>query len=99
MLLLLSFFSGVAFLWGSRACACRFQVEEAFTTLETWQEVAAGLPALVDRLRALETLHLASASFAQRLEQVSIRLRTMDPKGILIGSERFWVVLDRVFCY
>lgn len=86
---------------GSRACACRFQVEEAFTTLETWQEVAAGLPALVERLRALETLHLASASFAQRLEQVFIRLflRTMDPKGILIGSERFWVVLDRVFCY
>ena len=47
-----------------------FQVEEAFTTLETWQEIAVGLPALVDRLRALETLHLASASFAQRLEQV-----------------------------
>lgn len=47
-----------------------FQIEEAFATLETWQEIAVGLPALVDRLRALETLHLASASFAQRLEQV-----------------------------
>eukprot|EP00903_Cladosiphon_okamuranus_P021395 g19665.t1 len=46
------------------------KVEEAFAILETWQEVAVGLPALVDRLRALETLHLASASFAQRLEQV-----------------------------
>lgn len=47
------------------------QVEEAFATLQTWQGVAAGLPALVDRLRALESLHLASASFAQRLEQVT----------------------------
>lgn len=46
------------------------QVEEAFATLQTWQGLAAGLPALVERLRALETLHLASASFAQRLEQV-----------------------------
>ncbi|CAN0370568.1 unnamed protein product [Pylaiella littoralis] len=46
------------------------KVEEAFATLEAWQGVAHGLPALVDRLRALETLHLASASFAQRLEQV-----------------------------
>ncbi|CAN0275106.1 unnamed protein product [Ectocarpus sp. 12 AP-2014] len=45
-------------------------VEEAFATLENWQGIAAGLPALVDRLQALETLHLASASFAQRLEQV-----------------------------
>ncbi|CAM9912197.1 unnamed protein product [Ectocarpus sp. 4 AP-2014] len=43
---------------------------EAFATLENWQGIAAGLPALVDRLQALETLHLASASFAQRLEQV-----------------------------
>eukprot|EP00752_Nemacystus_decipiens_P001607 g1567.t1 len=56
---------------GSSSSASRNKkVEEAFTTLETWQEIAAGLPALVDRLRALETLHLASASFAQRLEQV-----------------------------
>lgn len=47
------------------------QVEEAFATLQTWQGVVAGLPALVDRLRALESLHLASASFAQRLEQVT----------------------------
>ncbi|CBJ32685.1 conserved unknown protein [Ectocarpus siliculosus] len=46
------------------------KVEEAFATLENWQGIAAGLPALVDRLQALETLHLASASFAQRLEQV-----------------------------
>ncbi|CAN0490505.1 unnamed protein product, partial [Ectocarpus sp. 12 AP-2014] len=45
-------------------------VEEAFAILENWQGIAAGLPALVDRLQALETLHLASASFAQRLEQV-----------------------------
>lgn len=52
------------------ACILFLQVEEAFATLETWQEIAAGLPALVDRLQALETLHLASASFAQRLEQV-----------------------------
>lgn len=51
-------------------CYFGFQVEEAFATLEAWQGVADGLPALVDRLRALETLHLASASFAQRLEQV-----------------------------
>ncbi|CAM9361925.1 unnamed protein product [Ectocarpus fasciculatus] len=50
---------------GGGAC-----VDEAFATLETWQGIAAGLPALVDRLQALETLHLASASFAQRLEQV-----------------------------
>ncbi|CAM9642298.1 unnamed protein product, partial [Hapterophycus canaliculatus] len=46
------------------------KLEEAFATLEAWQGIAAGLPALVDRLQALETLHLASASFAQRLEQV-----------------------------
>lgn len=52
------------------SCVLVFQVEEAFATLEAWQGVAHGLPALVDRLRALETLHLASASFAQRLEQV-----------------------------
>ncbi|CAM9542422.1 unnamed protein product [Laminaria digitata] len=45
-------------------------VEGAFATLQAWQGIAAGLPALVDRLRALETLHLASASFAQRLDQV-----------------------------
>lgn len=52
-------------------CSGVGQVEEAFATLQTWQGVAAGLPALVDRLRALESLHLASASFAQRLEQVT----------------------------
>eukprot|EP00904_Undaria_pinnatifida_P010902 jgi/Undpi1/6942/HiC_scaffold_21.g09416.m1 len=46
------------------------KIEGAFATLQAWQGIAAGLPALVDRLRALETLHLASASFAQRLDQV-----------------------------
>lgn len=49
----------------------RKQVDEAFNTLQTWQALATGLPLLVDRLRALEALHLASASFAQRLEKVT----------------------------
>ncbi|CAB1101166.1 unnamed protein product [Ectocarpus sp. CCAP 1310/34] len=55
---------------GKKARKLGGDVEEAFATLENWQGIAAGLPALVDRLQALETLHLASASFAQRLEQV-----------------------------
>lgn len=55
---------------GWSLCILFLQVDEAFATLETWHGIAAGLPALVDRLQALETLHLASASFAQRLEQV-----------------------------
>ncbi|CAN0406693.1 unnamed protein product [Discosporangium mesarthrocarpum] len=55
---------------GAKALDYAKKVEEAYSTLQSWEAVSAGLPSLVERLRTLEALHRASTSFTQRLDKV-----------------------------
>ncbi len=64
------------------------EVQEALQQLSRWDSVAAGLPAVVDRLVQLRQLHEAAARTAERLselekEQKALRLLLEDGKSLL----------------